>query len=77
MRSASAIQADLDAFYAARRKIASGQSATINGQTLTRADLATINATIGTLTSELAQAQAEPDTAAAAGFGCVRLLRDG
>ena len=77
MRSASAVQADLTVWYAARTRIAGGQSATINGQSLTRADLDSVNTTIAGMEAELARAQACPDTPAAAGFGCVRLLRDG
>jgi hypothetical protein len=59
-RSAVAIQADLDAFYAARRTVALGASYSLDTgqgrQTVTRANLTEINHTIQILETELAEA---------------------
>jgi hypothetical protein len=57
MRSAVDIQADLEIFYSARRAVALSASYTLDTgqgrQSVTRADLASINATIASLESEL------------------------
>jgi hypothetical protein len=55
-RSVSAIQTELDGWYAARSKLQAGQSATLNGQTINRASLSDINETIRTLERELGYA---------------------
>jgi hypothetical protein len=60
MRTAAAIQTDLDVAYAARRIAMNAQSMQLDTgqgrQTVTRADLPAINATIRELESELAEA---------------------
>ncbi len=57
-RTAAAIQADLDAFYAARRAVALGQAYQLDTgqgrQQVTRANLTEINRTIADLEAELA-----------------------
>ena len=64
-RDALDIQADLTILYAARIAAATGQSYTLDTgqgrQSVTRADLATINATIATLESELSEAEVGPN----------------
>jgi hypothetical protein len=55
-RSASSIQTELDGWYAARTKLQSGESATINGNTITRAKLPDVNETIRSLERELGYA---------------------
>jgi hypothetical protein len=59
-RTVAEIQIDLDAAYVARRAALSGQSYSLDTgqgrQTVTRADLPAINATIRDLESELAEA---------------------
>lgn len=55
-RSKEAIQAELDDWYIARGRVQKGQSYSIGTRTLTRADLADINATIKDLEAELARA---------------------
>ena len=59
-RTVAEIQTDLDAAYAARRAALSGQQYSLDTgqgrQTVTRADLPAINATIRDLESELAEA---------------------
>jgi len=59
-RSATEIQTDLDAAYSARRIAMNAQSMQLDTgqgrQTVTRADLPAINATIRELESELAEA---------------------
>ena len=57
-RSASSIQTSLDLWYSARDAIATGQSYAINGRTLSRASLDSVNKTIDRLERELAQAGA-------------------
>jgi hypothetical protein len=56
-RSATAIQAELDLWYAARAAVASGQSYSLDSgqgrQTVTRANLRDINSTIDRLESDL------------------------
>lgn len=56
-RTAAAIQTELDTWYDARAKVASGQSYTINGRVLQRANLQQINDTIRNLEHELRRAQ--------------------
>ena len=77
MRSSGDIRADLAIWYPARNALAKGQSYTMGGISVTRADLATVNATIKDLEQQLSLAQAAErgDTTAANGFGCVQLLR--
>ncbi len=57
-RSASAIQTELDTWYAARAAIATGQSYTIEGQAVSKADLSKVNQTIALLEGQLASANA-------------------
>jgi hypothetical protein len=58
-RTITAIQADLDAFYAARRAVALGQTYQLDTgqgrQAVTRANLTEINRTIQTLETELSE----------------------
>ena len=77
-RSVSAIQADLDVWYAARTAVSRGQSYTVDGQAVTRASLSEINTTIRGLESELSAANGvvSGNAAQASGFGLVRLLRE-
>lgn len=53
-RSASAIQAELDGWYAARAALQDGQTVTFAGKTLSQVDLTKINDTITMLERELA-----------------------
>jgi hypothetical protein len=55
-RSTSDIQTSLNLWYAARDRIASGQTVTIDGQTVGRASLSEVNRTIQALERELAAA---------------------
>lgn len=75
MRSPGSINAELSVWYAARTALASAQSYSIGGRSVTKANLGEINSTIASLESELARASAEAGTPAASGFGCVQLLR--
>lgn len=75
MRSPASINAELSVWYAARTALASAQSYSIGGRTVTKASLPEINKTINGLESELGMASAEAGTAAASGFGMCQLLR--
>lgn len=55
-RSTSSIQTSLDTWYVARDAIASGQSYSINGRQLGRAQLSEVNKTIAGLERELSRA---------------------
>ena len=57
-RTASAIQTELNGWYAARTEMQGGSSVGANGVTLTRQDLEKVNKTIQLLERELAAANA-------------------
>lgn len=69
--SSTLCQARLDMYLAAEEKVLAGQSYSIGGRTLTRADLAEISKGITLWASRLKQAQADE----ARGSSGVRMMR--